>query len=29
LLSEAVHGLPSQDAVGLTEPSPQLADSIM
>jgi len=29
LLSEAIHGLPSQDAVGLTEPSPQLANSFM
>jgi hypothetical protein len=29
LLGEAVHGLPGQDGVGLTEPSPQLADNFM
>ena len=29
LRGEVVHGLPRQDAVGLTEPSPYLTDSFM
>jgi hypothetical protein len=29
LLGEAVHGLLSQDSIGLIEPSPQIIDSFM